>query len=206
MKTREKLSAVHANVERVFAAGCAVGENECRTKHSSAVVTGDGSSRLTFDLSFMPDVLHIMTNAPDIRTQANIISHLEIDFAALGQLAETYSCTTGNGNGTGTYMFGLSSPTTAYSRFSMDESGTATVKDVMAGDVACAFAEGVDYIVTAIKAELKPLKTRLEESVARLPDTACSARYQIAKVQEAFSEEQWDALIATKPNCTFTML
>ena len=206
MTIGEKLSAVHTNVERVFDAGCTVGEKRCRAKHFTTVVTGDGSSRLVFDLPFTPDVLHILTNAPDIRTQANVISHLEIDFTALGQLAETYSRTTGNGNGTGTYVFGLSSPTTAYSRFSTDGNGTATVKDVTAGDIVCKFADGVDYIVTAIKAELKPLRTRLEESVARLPDTACSAWYQLAKVQDAFSDEQWDALIATKPNCTFTML
>lgn len=203
MNTSEKLKAVADNVEKVYAAG----EKRCRERHCCILAKGDGTDTLTFSLPFEPDVLYVFTNAPEVRVERSNVVYLEIDFSALGQLVGKKGGSVGNA-GAGLYSNNLCNAKSAYGMYHRADNGTVTISNVTvpASDLGlCRFAAGVDYAILASKLDLLPLKARIEESVRKLPDTACTAYYQSEKVNEAFTAEQWTLLMSEKPNCTFTM-
>lgn len=225
MSVADKLNTILMNTERVFLAGELKGEafglevgfttgysegrNECKAKHFSKVMCGDGTDTMLIeDLPFDPDFLSIVSNAPELRLLAKIVSYVEFDFSALGQLAGKLGGTSTT-DGKGSYSNGLCTPTTAAKLFSWD-GNNATVSGITIGSNPglCKFGDGVEYLVTAAKYDLKPLKTRIEESVARLPAQSSTkpVYYQKGKVNSVFTAEEWEALIATKPNYTFNLV
>ena len=210
-KSAEMQNAMMSALSKEFSKGelngRAEAERECRAKHFAQIVKGDGSTALTLQLPFDPDVLYIFTNDPDARTTVSNVAYVEIDFSALGQLAGKKGCTLG---GINSYANMICAPSTAYGMYARAEDGTATINNVSlklnnTDYGVCKFKEGVNYVVLIAKLGLLPLKTRIEESVARLPDTKVTAYYQSAKVNEALTSDEWAALMATKPNCTFSM-
>ena len=208
MSISEKLKTVAENMERVYEAGCREGTATCEAKHYAAVVYGDGTQQLTFSLPFEPDMLYIFTNEPDIRTQVAVSAYIEIDFACFGLLAGKVGVTSGS-NGTGVYANLLKSNSTVVSMYTRGSDGTVTIQNagysnINGGDYV--FGDGVPYVVLAVKSEMKDLKTRMTESVRRLTDTKCVAYYQTHKKNAAFTDEEWAALIAEKPLCTFNMV
>ena len=208
MVLSEKLKAVADNVPLVFDAGFERGMEVCLAKHDAKIVYGSGTDQLTFSVPFEPDVLYIFTNSPDIRTRTAISAYIELDFTCFGMLAGKIGVTSGN-NGTGAYANLLKSNTTMVSMYSRSDDGTVTIQNAGYSNINggnYVFGEGVPYMVLAVKLELKDLKTRMTESVARLPDEKCVAYYQTQKKQAAFTDEAWAALIATKPNCTFNLV
>lgn len=221
----DKLDTILLNTERVFVAGELKGEvfglevgvqngliegrRECAGKHYVQIVEGDGSDTLQFDLPFDPDILYVLSNDPELRALANSVCYVEIDFSALGQLAGKFGGTN-NTAGTGSYINLLKAAPAVYSGFfERTADGMATVSgiEVTSGSVGlCYFTKGIKYIVLAAKLDLPSLKTRIESSIALIPDSMKRVYYQAAKVNEAFTDEEWAKLIATKPNCTFSLV
>ncbi len=191
-----------------FAEGKKAAEEECAAKHYSAVVYGDGTDTMQIKLPFEPDHLLITTNAPELRLITNIVAYFELDLSALGQLAGRAGGTSGT-SGSGSYVNALFIPSTAAKYYKLENGGVTVSGVVVATSPGlCYFGEGVEYLVTASKYDLKPLKTRIEESVARLPAQTSKkpVYYQKAKVDAAFTTEEWNALIATKANYTFNLI
>lgn len=184
-----------------YGEGVAAAEAACAGKHFAAVVLGDGTTELSFQLPFAPDVIYLLSNDSDLRLRENEVACVEIDFSTFGQLAGKKYTSTGT-----SYSGKLCSYGTAYGMFSDEGNGWAKIKNVTADNVVCKFSSGVGYMVMASKFDLKPLKARIEESVARLPDTTCKAYYQTDKVGAAFTTDEWTALVETKPNCTFSLI
>lgn len=209
MNIGEKLKTVAENVEKVYEAGAQNAEAACRAKHYAAVVYGNGTEQMTFHLPFEPDVLYIFTNEPEIRTQVAVSSYIEIDLACFGMLAGKIGVTSGHNSGTGGYSNVQKTNSTVKEMYTRDADGTVTVrnagnKNINNGEYV--FGAGVPYVILAAKPGLQDLKTRMTESVRRLPDSACVAYYQSEKRQAAFTDEEWTALIAEKPLCTFNIV
>lgn len=208
MLLAEKLKQAAENVPLVFDAGCRRGTELCLAKHAIKVVSGSGTDQLTFSVPFEPDVLYIFTNSPDIRTKTAVSAYIEIDFTCFGLLAGKIGITSG-GNGSGTYANLLKTSSAAAAMYSRADDGTVTIRNagfanINNGDYV--FGEDVPYFVLAAKLEMEDLKTRMTKSVRRLPDVKCTACYQTQKKQAAFTDEEWNALIAEKPLCTFNLV
>ena len=186
--------------------GRAEATEEFNSKHFSQIIKGDGTTSLTFNLPFEPDFVSVFANSADARTLKGTVSYFDIDLAALGQIIGKCGATAGK-NGTGNYENRLMPPATALSMYQRADDGTVTISNVAtASTPVCYFANVVDYYVLASKYDLPPLKTQIEESVRRLPDTSCTAYYQQVKIDAALTTSEWEALMAEKPNCTFELV
>ena len=234
MSVSKKMNTIAENVDRVFTAGRYIGtsegveigykdgfdkgyaagveqgksesEAEFNSKHFSQLIKGDGTTSLTFNLPFEPDFVSVFANSADARTLQGTVSYFDIDFVSLGQIIGKNGCTAGK-NGTGNYENRLSVPSTALSMYQRADNGDVTISNVAtSANPVCYFANGVDYYVLASKYDLPPLKTQIEESVRRLPDTSCTAYYQQIKIDAALTTSEWEALMAEKPNCTFKLV
>lgn len=197
------------DITGIYNAGFKDGQKDCAAKHYTAVVYGDGTETLTFQLPLEPDYISVVTNAPEIRLMEKVVAYVELDFAALGQFGGKYGVAT---TATGTdsipnFVFPPSAIPKIYKRESGETELTLSVISQGQSYAGSVFGNGMEYLVTASKFDLPPLKTRIEESVARLPDqtTTKPVYYQQAKVNAAFTDEEWEALKATKPNYTFNV-
>lgn len=204
-------------LEEGYTEGEASGRAECVSKHFAQIIPGSGTTELTFNVPFKVDILSIICNDPDIRTIKHAAAYFDVDLEALGQLVGKGGWASAENSGYGSYRNSLYSATNISQKFSQADDGTVTVKNVVALEDGvykeAIFMEGIDYLVVAARSvSKKPVKTRIEESVARISDTGkWTVWYQIEKLKEAYGDDyannaEWTALIATKPNATFALI
>lgn len=183
---------------------------ECASKHFSAVVTGDGSTELTFHVPFEPDTLCVTCHDPDLRVVEGIMTIVQIEPCAFGQIAGSYCMTSGGG---GSYVTGLNPLGTLSARYSRNAEGFVTIKNFVTTTTPATqgyFGNGVDYLITATKNLEKTDKERITEAIERLP-TDPAKKYSIyiskAKKEAAFTDAEWAALIgtATAKKYTFSL-
>ena len=208
MNTAQKLQKVAEGVQQVYDAGCRKAENECRNKHCCVLVTGDGTENMRFHLDFEPDLIEIVNHDPDIRANRGINAFFQLDLTALGQLAGLYGITSGPTSDTalGSYTNMLMALAGVSKRYQRDADGTVTVGGLVYDSLQGVWGEGVEYTVMAVKCMEKSDKERLTRSIMRLPEGKAYRIYIAqAKKEQAFTDEEWQALIAQRPTYTFIM-
>jgi len=201
----EKLRQVADNLPLLYEAG----KRECQNRHFAAVVTGDGTGELTLPIPFEPDLIEVVNHDPVIRATKGIISFCQIDFSALGQLGGLFGITSGpsSGNALGTYTNVLMASFGLSSRCRRNADGTVTLHNFSYDGVPGVWGKDVDYVVTAVRCVDKSDRQRMEENIRRLPEDGAYKIYiQQEKMEAAFTQEQWDALIAERPGYTFVMV
>ena len=194
----EKLRQVAENLPRIYEAG----KKPCLENHFVAALTGDGTDKLNVPIFFEPDILSISGYEPGAYKKANALAQFYADLSGFGFLAATSSVYNAAGSLASTAM----TTETVLNRFDRQADGTLTITNIRgtSDDKAAVFQEGVSYVVMAARYEKKPLRERIEDYVASLTGSG-TAMLSRRKVFEAFTQAQWDALIATKPNWTFTL-
>ena len=196
----EKLERIADNMHAVY--------KTCHDRHYAAVIRGSGTSELTFPLPFEPDVIEICCNDPDIRATSGVVAYAQFDLAALGQLTGIFCMTAGpvSGGNLGSYTNALSAASKLSRRCRRNADGTVTVGDLPYESTLGIWDSSLDYMVTAAKCVTRSDKERITQIVERLPEgQTYKIHIQKAKKDAAFTEAQWNELIASKSTYTFVM-
>lgn len=173
---------------------------DCVEKHFVHNFVGDGSDTATFHLPFEPDEIQVFGFDPTVINTGYLMA-FSYDLRAFGICAGYVYYGNSKGGATATIF----SDAKAKLRYSRTEDGTATVKGIGASNAVVNFGAGFPYTVAAVKYVDKSDKERITDFVNRLTGSG-TASLQQAKVNAAFTDDEWAALIATKPNWTFTMI
>lgn len=194
------LDGMAAAIPNVFAAGRAAGDAECAAKHFVGTMYGSGTRSMTFNIPFYPDTVLIAAVNPRALSAGHIISfncnvrgighYLGLSLHMNSEGAVTYSSTT---------IARLAS-TVSYS----DEGGQLVV--TLPDGVGAVFHGDMPYVILAEKHETRTDKEIITDFVTHLDaESGGSVRLSQAKVNAAFTDEEWATLIAAKPNWTFTL-
>ena len=181
----------------VYASGEAAALAECQEKHYVTAFTGNGSGEATFDMPFVPDFIAVSNMTAYSIKEIGRILYLLYDVRTVGILAGAGLTITSESGGVKALMM---TETKAKSRFNF-ENGTCTLTDL----AEYFFANGEKYIVAAVKYTDKSDKERITEYINALPDSGGSTALSKIKKEANFSDAEWAALIATKPNWTITL-
>ena len=185
----DKLVTVAENCVRLHAA--------CADNHFVTTVYGNGTDKLTVHVPIAPDGFFLFCTDPILRTQDHLVSFFTADLGTLGYICAVSQCSNGG------VLFNMAmTNSSVFNRYSRDENGTVTLQNISAKSGYGIFGAGLEYTVVAVKCGNKTDKQRFTELVERLEG---SGTIQVwgDKVHAAFTDEQWAALRATKPNWTF---
>ena len=194
----EKLRRVADNLPLVYEAGKAI----CKGRHFTEVILGDGTGELRFRPQFEPDIVSVTGFDPAGYNQNNVVAHFHANLSTFGHVCASSSAYNASGGLTSTAMTSAAIVT----RCVIEEDGTVVVKDLRGSAVGQEgiFLKDMPYVVVAAWYDKKPLKERITEYVRSLSGSG-TARLSKRRVFEAFTQEEWDALIATQPSWTFTL-
>lgn len=192
-------SGMVSAVPSVFTAGEEAERKRCVAKHYAEVFYGNGQTSVSFHVPFEPDFIAVLCSDSDVyKESSGVVYSATFDLASFGFIAGVGYTSTANGI-VGQLMTSIS----VLNRYSRSADGTVTLQNI--GSTAGLFFSGRPYFVVAIKYIEKTDKERITEYIQSLGDSG-SATLNKAKIDAAFTAEEWSALIATKPNWTFAYL
>lgn len=198
MSIAEKLTQVADNQQRVFDAGAQLAREECKAKHYVMEFTGDGTDSVTFQCPFEPDAVIVLGFDPFAYFKTGGIMSLTFDMSAFGRRGCSYFTTPDRGS--------VGSPKGAKNLIAKSGENQYTISGIVVGSTTGIFFSGSKYQVIAVKYTDKTDKQRITEFIESLPSGGTDSITLYAdKVNAAFSETEWSALIATKPTYTFVM-
>ena len=199
MSIAEKLAAIAANEQRVYEAGEAAEQARCGGKHFVTTVLGNGETSISFPIPFEPDFLAIFCGDSDIwgATSSTVYGAI-FDIAAFGLIAGVMFVSTSSG-----FANNAMSTESYKTRYSQAEDGTVTIGNI-GGASAGSFKANRPYMVCAVKYVEQTDKERITEYVRSLTGSG-TVQLNKGKVNAAFTDEEWAALIAEKPGYTFTL-
>lgn len=186
-----------------FKDGCEEARHECAQKHFVHNFVGDGGTSYSFHVPFEPDVVQIMgfdqTCIKKNYWLVLVVCELRA-FGLLGGQMQYGDSTSSSG------VFNLGYTTASVlTRYSRANDGTITIANIGPSDKVVTYGEGVPYTAIAVKYTEQTDKERITEFVNRLTGSG-SATLNQAKVNAAFTDEEWAALIAAKPDWTFSWI
>ncbi len=204
MSIADKLIEIAGNVPRVFAAGKTAEAARCAAKHYTEVKKGDGTNKFSVDCGFEPDLFMVFSTAGYPMTVANVINMLYQDFRGMGKHSAYRRNTDANGDQSNATI-----KTSAAVRFFPREGGVVSYdgsQSTSAVSQGYIFDANTYYTAVCVKYTDKTDAEIITDLVNALPDSGGSVEFAEIKVNGAFSEEEWQTLIATKPNWTFVMV
>lgn len=181
--------------------GMAQGQAACAAQHFVHTFVGDGGTTVTMNIPFEPDKLIVFNLNPLVQTRAKEIALLVADLSAFGRYAAIAALGSGTALNNAVY-----STKSVLSRYSRQADGTVTLNNILtsATDIGV-FTAGQTFVVLAIKHIEQTDKERIADFVNGLIGSGTVTLNQ-ARVNGAFSEGEWAALIAAKPNWTFVFI
>ena len=209
MNIEEKLQTVAENQQRVYDAGYeksrAECQAECQAVHFSTSVYGSGIPKLEIPIPFMPDMLSVY--CVDAFTENTPLSYLgvQVDFRACGKASGVYRGVASTGQ-----LASVScSPSLRDKDFNYSN-GVLTFVPTSGTSATLNFREQSKYAVVATTYPGEDGKTLLREQIENLPDQVPSGQsnqltFTRAAVERYMTAEEWENLIATKPNWKFVM-
>ena len=183
-----------------FTVGEQSGLADCAAQHFVHNFIGDGGTSYSFHVPFEPDFIQIFCFDPTVINKASVLASFFYDRRAFGLYAGTYQY----GSGSGSLKNGAFSTTSASTRYVRAEDGTITVKDFTSSAVIV-YGAGLPYTIVAVKYAEQSDKERITAFVNGLTGGG-SVTLNQAKVNAAFTTDEWAELIGTKPNWTFNLV
>ena len=182
-------------------AGLDEGAAICATKHFVCNFKGSGTGSVSFYVPFEPDALCITGFDPTFSKKPYALGSFVADLRAFGQAAGN----TAYGNASSGAMTNAAFTTTSVlNRYSRTEDGTVTIQNI-SSSVAVVFDASYTYTAVAVKYAEQTDKERITDFVNGLTGSGTVTLNQ-AKVSAAFTDDEWAALITTKPNWTFNWI
>ena len=186
-----------------FTNGYNFGLEECQSKHYDGSIMGSGTSILTIQIPFKPDLITISTSVGYGETKSSI-QHLVLDLHTCGYL---------NGNlsfidSVGTQRFSIYTTNAVFTRPRFEYEDGKVILDMSSNsNPTIAFKPNSIFFTNATKFTVTP-KQRTTAEIKALPNESSgeTLRYTAFKINENFTTEEWESLIATKPNWTFALV
>ena len=170
--------------------------DKCVKHHYAAALQGSGTGRLRIPCGFQPDLLTVICTDPRLMGNNYAVAFFSGDLSGLGLAAATASGVRG-GN-----LFNIAmTTTTVMTRVAWDGEG-CTLTNLKDGDTECTFPTELPYYAVAVKLHEQTLKERFTAFVEGLTGSG-TAQVCKVKIQEVFTESEWAALKATRPDWTF---
>lgn len=171
----------------------------CAHRHFVTTVTGNGQTVIRFHVPFAPDYLTVLCGDSDVYANADqVIYSVSFDLAAFGFLGGMAYTSVGGG-----VQGQLMTSASIHNRYSRAQDGTVTLQNI--GTTVSSFFAGRPYTVIAVQYTQTGDKERITEYVRSLTGSG-SATLNRAKVEAAFTAEEWAALAAEKPDWTFSFI
>lgn len=193
MSIAEKLVTIANNMPLVFEAG----EKKHTSRYATALVVGDGGNIVSFPCSFEPDFISVSYHGADAMASDNsmlLISANKKAFARIsGMHREVRSGSMMHGNISATGV-------ATYFRYS---NGTCTVE--APASLGAYYTNNTQYVCVAVKYTDKSDRELIEEEIALLSETGATLEYSRTRVLATMTQAEWETLIATKPNRSFTL-
>lgn len=195
------LDGMATGIAEVYEAGESAERAKCVAKHFVTTILGNGETSIRFHVPFEPDFLSVFCNDPDIYGAASpTVCCVYFDICSFGLLAaERYI-----GVSTGVHSAVMSSESYK-SRYSRAEDGIVTIGNLASSAGTGVFKVNRPYTVCAVKYVEQTDKERITEYIRSLGDSGSTTINQ-SKVEAAFTDEEWAALIAEKPGWTFSFV
>ena len=182
-------------------AGVAEGTAQCEAKHFVTTVFGKGETSISFPIPFEPDFLAIFCGDSDIwGATTPTVYGATFDIAAFGLIAGIMFVSNSGG-----FSNNALSTETYKLRYSRAEDGTVTIGNLGPPGGTGKFKSSRPYMVCAVKYVGQTDKERITEYVRSLTGSG-SVTLNKAKVNAAFTDAEWAALIDEKPSYTFNFV
>ena len=183
--------------------GTEQGKAECQAKHFVGTLMGSGTSILTIPVPFKPDLIAISTSVGYAETKSSI-QHLVLDLHTCGYLSGNMSYI----DSVGTQRFNIYTTTNVFTRPRFEYEDGKVILDMSSNsNPTIAFKPNSIFFVNATKFTATP-KQRTTAEIKFLPNESSgeTIQYTAFKINENFTTEEWESLIATKPNWTFALV
>ena len=194
MNIAEQLLTVANNTPLVFEAG----EKKHTMRYATALVVGDGTNIVTFACSFEPDCIFVTPHGADAMSADNAIMQMVFDRRSFARHGGMYRAKKDASNTQGTMASASGRTYFAWA------DGICTVE--VPSSLNAPYITGTQYICSAVKYTDKSDRELLEEEIALLAETGASIQYSKKRINDTVTEAEWQALIAQKPNRTFTLI
>lgn len=208
--TEGKVDGEAIGYERGHADGASEEKAACESKHFITTFIGCGENNFSIEVPFDPDIVCVVCHSPQSNNVKNEWMDLRFDRRNAGQYLGYFMYARSDGSRTNTRV------------------GYATAKDIVyyengrlyfaapnATLQALAWGTDLRYVLTALKYTNKTDKELVAEEIAILPETGSALAYSLERINKIFetadgandgsTSEEWKALVATKPNRTFTL-
>ena len=176
-------------------------ERNCAAKHYLQNFVGDGSGAHSFHVPFEPDMVLIMGFDPLVLYTEGNLAVVRCDIRAFGLLGGFTQYAVGNGAISNTAYATNTVPTRCFRA----EDGTITVKNIGPSGTPVQYGAGILYTAIAVKYTERTDKELITDFVHRLTGSGKTTLNR-TKVNEVFTDDEWAALIAVKPNWTFSWI
>ena len=195
------LDGMALGVPAVYEKGVEAAENVCTERHFAYAFVGDGTATATFTVPFEPDVLVVSGAYPFHATDLgdNMTALLWFDLRAFGMLGGLSLF--GKSSASSKMQYSMLTTTSLLNRYNRAADGTVTLTCISTS----LFSKGVTYMVSAAKMLDKTDKKRITEFVLGLTGSG-SVTLNRAKVNAAFTDDEWAVLIAQVPGWTFSFI
>ena len=171
---------------------------------------GEGTISYTFSLPFEPDAIYITSDA--VALSKSEMFGMTLFPTTLSMLGGFIQFITKAATGTAFPTLGNMTMTglTIFDRYSQQtqEDGTVLITITPYTNTTYGnkkFAEGVRYTIEAIKYNDLSPKERVTQYVSNLSTLGGAVTLNGAYVTEAMTKTEWEALMATRPEWTFTL-
>jgi hypothetical protein len=186
-----------------FTSGYNQGLEECQSKHFVGTVMGSGTSILTIPIPFKPDMIMLSTSVGYGETKSSI-QHLVLDFHTCGYLCGCMSFI----DDVRSQRFSIYTTNAVFTRPRFEyEDGKVILTMSSNSNPTVVFKPNSIFFVNAVKLNPTP-KQRVTAEIYALPNESSgeTIQYTTFKINENFTTEEWESLIATKPNWTFALV
>lgn len=201
MSIAEKLVQLKTDFDNVYSAGVLAEAHRISLRRYINTQSGNDTTAITANIPFKPDVITVICFSPLVLSRAKAFCSFTYDLRSFGQLAATATVSTGS-----TLKLSMFTHSSAQSKCVFADNGDVTISKIGSSSEIAVFASDMQYVIIAEKYTDKSDAELISDFVNALPDTGGAVTISKIKVESAFTSAEWNALIAKKPNRTFSLV
>lgn len=225
MSIGQKLTQIAKNIPNVYGKGYVMGQTEgyqrgysdgshhggisareqCLMQHYTASFFGSGTGELRHNIPFKPDIISVYTTHSGAGYLRNCYRGFVADLRGCGSHMGNFFFVTENGV-----------PQSGWTRSDASgnghiwNNGVFTYSNTMSAVKNAIWMPFIRYHIVAVRFPEESAKALLQEQIQMLPDQVPQGNdgklvYAKSMINQYFSAEEWEALIAQKPNWTITL-
>ncbi len=197
------LDEMAGEIGKVYAAGWA---RAADFYYAERVTLPARQTYIDLPVDFFPDQVYLFTTKTGARdTAATTIAQHVCFLPTVDSYCGMLAYNTTGGNTSATRRSGYYGTSSGGAHRLLSETAEGYRMSAGAADGITLHYDAGEYKVVAVKYSDKSDRDMLTEYVRALPDTAVTVYIASLMRERAFADEEWDTLIAEKPNATFVL-